>query len=92
MVYIIFRKYGCEQNVLSATIAGIIHKDLYIVGKIVPLTREANVATQLSAISVEEVADSGRAFQSLLLCGKKLPLEISVQAVVLLSGDFFHSH
>ena len=43
-------------------------------GKSVPsrLTRDANLDTQSSDISAEEIRESGRSLQSLIVCGKKL--------------------
>ena len=37
-------------------------------------TSEANLDTQSSDISAEEISESGRSFQSLIVCGKKLLL------------------
>ena len=38
----------------------------------VALTKDANLDTQSSDISAEEIRESGRSFQSLIVCGKKL--------------------
>ena len=35
------------------------------------LTRDANLDTQSSDISAEEIRESGRSFQFLIVCGKK---------------------
>ena len=43
--------------------------------------REVNLATQSSASSVDEIRESRRAFQSLIVWGKKLPLLTSVLAM-----------
>ena len=43
------------------------------------LTRDANLDTQSSDIS-EEIRESGRSFQSLIVCGKKLLLYASLPA------------
>ena len=46
-----------------------------VIRKLVPtLTREVNLATQSSASSADEIRESGRAFQFLIVWGKKLPL------------------
>ena len=39
---------------------------------------EANLDTQSSDISAEEISESGRSFQSLIVCGKKLLLNASL--------------
>ena len=41
---------------------------------------EANLDTQSSDISAEEISESGRSFQSLIVCGKKLLLYASLLA------------
>ena len=43
-------------------------------------TSEANLDTQSSDISAEEISESGRSFQSLIVCGKKLLLYASLLA------------
>ena len=43
-------------------------------------TSVANLDTQSSDISAEEISESGRSFQSLLVCGKKLLLYASLLA------------
>ena len=48
------------------------------------LTREVNLATQSSASSVDEIKESGRAFQSLIVWGKKLPLYLMTKGKVFL--------
>ena len=42
------------------------------------LRRDANLDTQSSDISPEESRESGRSFQSLIVCGKKLLLYASL--------------
>ena len=49
-------------------------------GKSLALTRDANLDTQSSDISAEEIRESGRSFQSLIVCGKKLLLYASLLA------------
>ena len=44
------------------------------------LTKDANLDTQSSDISAEEIRESGRSFQSLIDCGKKLLLYASLLA------------
>ena len=44
------------------------------------LRRDANLDTQSSDISPEEIRESGRSFQSLIVCGKKLLLYASLLA------------
>ena len=44
------------------------------------LTRDANLDTQSSNISAEEIRESGRSFQSLIFYGKKLLLYASLLA------------
>ena len=44
------------------------------------LTRDANLDTQSSDISAEEIRESGRSFKSLIVCGKKLLLYASLLA------------
>ena len=48
---------------------------------ILALAREVNVATKSIAISAEQIKDSGKACQSLIFCGKRLPSYISVSVV-----------
>ena len=45
--------------------------------KSLALTRDANLDTQSSDISADEIKESGRSFQSLIVCGKKLLLYAS---------------
>ena len=41
---------------------------------VLALTREVNLAIQSSASSADDIRELGRAFQSLIVWGKKLPL------------------
>ena len=50
------------------------HQDLWLGNYPLALTRKVNLAIQSSASSADENRESGRAFQSLIVWGKKLPL------------------
>ena len=52
----------------------IIYQNLCLGNYSLALTREVNLATQSSTSSADEIRESGRAFQSLIVWGKKLPL------------------
>ena len=56
----------------------IIHQDQDQGDKSLALTREVNLATPSSAPSAEEIRESGSAFQSLMIWGKKLHINISI--------------
>ena len=46
-----------------------------VIRELVPSSHQkVNLATQSSASSADEISESGRAFQSLIVWGKKLPL------------------
>ena len=49
----------------------ITHQDLWLGNKSLALTREVNLATQSSESSADEIRESGRAFQSLIVWGKE---------------------
>ena len=55
-------------NLLTITHQGVRQEGNYFLA----LTRDANMDTQTSDISAEEIRESGRSFQSLIVCGKKI--------------------
>ena len=63
-----------QDSLLVNAETTITHQDLWLGNESLALTREVNLATQSSASSADEIRESGRAFQSLIVWGKKLPL------------------
>ena len=66
----------------------IIHQDLWLENLSLSLTRDVNLATQSSASSADEIRESGRTFQSLIVPSfLRICMVISVVQHLLLKGN-----